>query len=81
MTVVTLDASAALLLRQTRDKVTLCDQAGNILGIFLPTESVEKTPPLVSPYTKEDLDRTAASETWKPLNEIMERLHRDYPIQ
>lgn len=69
----TLNSETSRHLGEATQAVELCDEAGNVIGFFLPESGRRGLPPagLASPLTAEEIERRRTTRTGRTLDEIL----------
>lgn len=72
----TLDSEACRRLGEANQAVELCDDAGKVIGFFLPEAGPRGLPPpgLDSPLSVEEIERRRQARTGRTLDEILRGL-------
>ncbi len=78
MTRITLDAATLAKLRDVREMIELCDEAGRIWGHFLPgpPRQCQENGNIIVPISEEELDRRSAERGGRPLKDILNDLSK-----
>lgn len=76
MTQVTIDSATAAKLKDIHEKVELRDEAGRIVGHFVPGPPRDADGKIVIPISEEELDRRSNEKGGRPLADILEDLSR-----
>ncbi len=76
MTRITLDAATLAKLRDVREMIELCDEAGRIWGHFLPGPPRDTNGNIIVPISEEELDRRSAERGGRPLKDILNDLSK-----
>jgi hypothetical protein len=74
MTRVTLDNETVLKLHNLRENLEVCDEAGRLLGYFVPTEDKAMYAEVDAQVSEAELDRRDAEEEGRPLADILQDL-------
>jgi len=74
MTRVTLDATAAAKLRGLQQVAELCDESGQLVGLFTPAVDHSIYDNVEEPFSREELDRFEKEPGSRPLKEILDDL-------
>ena len=76
MSQITLDTTLKARLNGLNEKVELCDEAGQLVGVFLPAEAYLKYlyATVKIPFTTEEMDRRRQETGGRTLAEIWKRL-------
>lgn len=74
MTRVTLDNETVVKLHNLRENLEVCDEAGRLLGYFVPTEDKAMYAEVDAQVSDAELDRREAEEEGRPLAEILHDL-------
>jgi hypothetical protein len=74
MTRVTLDNETVAKLHNLRENLEVCDEAGRLLGYFVPTEDKAMYAEADAQVSDAELDRREAEEEGRPLAEILQDL-------
>jgi hypothetical protein len=74
MTQIILDASVASKLHEILHPVELCDQAGRVLGKFVPLIDMSEWEPVSPDVSEEELDRREKSTEWYSTEEVLAHL-------
>lgn len=71
----TLDAETCRRLGEAMQTVELCDDAGRVIGFFLPESASRGQPPagLQVPLTEDEIERRRARRSGRTLDEILRR--------
>ena len=72
MTRITIDAATVAKLKDARDMVELRDEAGRIVGHFLPGPPRDENGNIIIPFTDEELAEASRQEGGRPLKEIFD---------
>jgi hypothetical protein len=72
MTRITIDAATVAKLKDARDMVELRDEAGRIVGHFLPGPPRDEKGNIVIPLTDQELEEASRQEGGRPLKEIFD---------
>lgn len=69
----TLNSETSRHLGEATQAVELCDEAGKVIGFFLPEGGGRGLPPsgLTSPLTAEEIERRRTTRTGRTLDEIL----------
>ena len=72
----TLDVETCRRLGAATQTVELCDNAGRVIGVFLPESSVRGKPPegMEVPLTADEIERRRACRSGRTLDEILRGL-------
>lgn len=72
----TLDSETCRRLGEATQTVELCDDAGRVIGVFLPEVAVRGRPPegLQLPLTADEIERRRAWRSGRTLDEILRDL-------
>jgi hypothetical protein len=74
MTRVTLDNETVAKLHNLCESLEVCDEAGRLLGYFVPTEDKAMYAEVDAQVSNAELDRREAEEEGRPLAEILQDL-------
>ena len=74
MTRVTLDSETVAKLHNLQENLEVCDEAGRLLGYFVPTEDKAMYANVDAQVSEAELDRREAEEVGRPLAEIIQDL-------
>jgi hypothetical protein len=74
MTRITIDADTVSKLKDLREMVELRDEAGRILGHFLPGPPRDANGQIIIPFSEEELDELSKQEGGRPLKDILNDL-------
>ena len=72
MTRITIDAATVAKLKDAREMVELRDEAGKIVGHFLPGPPRDANGNIIIPLTDEELAEASRQEGGRPLKEIVD---------
>jgi hypothetical protein len=76
MTRITIDADTVLKLSNVREMVELRDEAGKIVGHFLPGPPRDVKGQIVVPFSEEELERRSQERGGRPLKDILSDLSK-----
>ena len=76
MTRITIDPSTAARLKDVREMVELRDEAGRIVGHFLPGPPRDADGKIIVPISEEELDRRSNEKGGRPLKDILNDLSK-----
>jgi hypothetical protein len=74
MTKITIDAATVAKLKDAREMVELRDEAGRIVGHFLPGPPRDADGNIIVPFSEEELERRSRESGGRPLKEIFDDL-------
>lgn len=76
MTRITIDANTANKLKEAREMVELRDEAGRVVGHFLPGPPRDANGQIICPYSEEEIELLARQTGGRSLNDIFADLDR-----
>jgi hypothetical protein len=76
MTKVTIDATTVAKLKEFREMVELRDEAGRVVGHFLPGPPRDENGNIIVPFSDEELDRRSQERGGRPLKDILSDLSK-----
>jgi hypothetical protein len=76
MTKVTIDATTVSKLKEFREMVELRDEAGRVVGHFLPGPPRDENGNIIVPFSDEELDRRSQERGGRPLKDILSDLSK-----
>jgi hypothetical protein len=76
MTRVTIDAATVAKLKDAREMVELRDDAGRIVGHFLPGPPRDANGNIIVPFSEEELDRRSQETGGRPLKDVFDDLSK-----
>jgi len=76
MTRVTIDAATLAKLKDLRDMVELCDEAGRVWGHFLPGPPRDANGEIIVPFSEEELELRSQERGGRPLKDILSDLSK-----
>jgi hypothetical protein len=76
MTRVTIDATTVAKLKDLREMVELRDEAGRVVGHFLPGPTRDANDQIVVPFSEEELERRSLERGGRPLKDILSDLSK-----
>ena len=76
MTRITIDADTVAKLKDVRNMVELRDEAGRIVGHFLPGPPRDANGQIIVPFSEEELERRSQERGGRPLKDILSDLSK-----
>lgn len=76
MTRITIDAATVAKLKDAREMVELRDEAGRIVGHFLPGPPRDANGKIIVPFSDEELERRKQETGGRPLKDIFDDLSK-----
>ena len=76
MTRITIDADTVAKLKDVRNMVELRDEAGRIVGHFLPGPLRDANGQIIVPFSEEELERRSQERGGRPLKDILSDLSK-----
>jgi hypothetical protein len=76
MTRVTIDAATVARLKDVREMVELRDEAGRVVGHFLPGPPRDADGKIIVPFSEEELERRSQERGGRPLKDILSDLSK-----
>ena len=74
MTQIVVDSLLAGRLHDLSQTVELCDQAGCVLGRFVPSADARQFEPVTPDVTESDLEKRKGSNDWYTTDEVLKQL-------
>lgn len=74
---IVVNAELQAKLKSTQEPVQLCDENGQVLGVFRPAFNPDEWD-LTSPFSKEELEEARKQKTGRPLRDILDDLARTH---
>jgi hypothetical protein len=76
MTKVTIDAATVAKLKDVREMIELRDEAGRVVGHFLPGPPRDESGNIIVPFSDAELDEMAKQKGGRPLKDILNDLSK-----
>jgi hypothetical protein len=76
MTRIIIDAATAAKLKEAHDMVELRDEAGRVVGHFLPGPPRDENGNIIVPFSEDELERRSQERGGRPLKDILNDLSK-----